>query len=331
VDSTAGRDVAVRVLATGPLRATLETRLRLPIPRAAAKDRQARSAEEVAMEVTLRVSLEAGSRRVDVEVDVDNTARDHRLRLLFPTGAARVASTRSDSAFAAVERPARRAVPPQIRREQPVSAAPMLSFVDAGDDEAGVTVLADGLCEQEIVERADGPAAAVTLLRCVGDLSRDDLATRRGGAGPSLPTPGAQCPGRHSFRLALVPRNAPPAAAALFAAARAFLAPPRAVVATGPASAPREPAPALRVEGEGLVLSALARAQDRESVVVRLFNPGPGQESARLALLSGTRAAFRLDLLERRLDPIPLRDDGVVLAVRPAGIETVELVPEAGR
>ena len=42
-------------------------------------------------------------------------------------------------------------------------------------------------------------AIAVTLLRCVGWLSRDDLKRRPGHAGPGISTPGAQLLGDHSF------------------------------------------------------------------------------------------------------------------------------------
>jgi alpha-mannosidase len=44
----------------------------------------------------------------------------------------------------------------------------------------------------------------VTLLRCVGWLSRDDLSTRYKHAGPPLPTPEAQCQGKHTFEYAVV-------------------------------------------------------------------------------------------------------------------------------
>src|SRR6185503_5271616 len=164
---------------------------------------------------------------------VDNTARDHRLRVLFPTGAARVLDARADTAFGTVRRPARRPAPAAPPLEAPVSAAPLQSFVDAGDGRTGATLFSDGLMEYEVLAEAP-PRVALTLLRCVGFLSRDDLATRPGGhAGPGLATPGAQCPGRHVFRFAFQPRGAPPSEAALHAAARDFLSPPRVVSPAG--------------------------------------------------------------------------------------------------
>jgi alpha-mannosidase len=44
----------------------------------------------------------------------------------------------------------------------------------------------------------------VTLLRCVGWLSRDDLSTRYKHAGPPLETPEAQCLGRYTFEYAVL-------------------------------------------------------------------------------------------------------------------------------
>ena len=49
-------------------------------------------------------------------------------------------------------------------------------MVDAGDAETGATVIGKGLMECEIA--GEPPAIALTLVRAVGDLSRNDLATR---------------------------------------------------------------------------------------------------------------------------------------------------------
>ena len=84
----------------------------------------------------------------------------------------------------------------------------MISVVDAGDDDGGATVIGKGLMEYEIV--GEPPAIALTLLRAVGDLSRNDLATRPSGhAGPPVATPAAQCIGRHVFEMAFEPQRLP--------------------------------------------------------------------------------------------------------------------------
>jgi len=92
----------------------------------------------------------------------------------------------------------------------------------------GAAVYVHGLNEYDVL-LGDAARIAVTVLCCVGDLSRDDLATRpHGHAGPGLSNPGAQCPGRHSFLLAFEPA---PLAVELYAGRAAVVAPPRMAVA----------------------------------------------------------------------------------------------------
>ena len=183
VTNADARVTGVSRLGGSPLRAGLRVELELPLPRATSADRKARSSETVKVPVTIDATLDAGSPRVAFSISVDNRASDHRLRLLFPTGAASVDHARADTAFDVITRPARVPVPATIRNESPVSSMPMISMVDAGDAEVGATVIGKGLMEYEVV--GDEPAIAVTLVRAVGDLSRNDLATRPSGhAGP---------------------------------------------------------------------------------------------------------------------------------------------------
>jgi alpha-mannosidase len=322
----------VSVIHSGPLRAALRVDLELRVPESLAPDRSARSQRDVALAVSLLIELDAGSPRLTCTATVDNAARDHRLRVLFPTGGAGVGDVRADTAFGTVRRPARRAVPAKVPLESPVSAAPLQSFVDAGDDRAGVTVFSDGLMEYEVL--TDGaPRVALTLLRCVGDLSRGDLASRPGGhAGPGLPTPGAQCPGRHLFRFALEPRGAPPSEATLHARARRFVMPPRVVAPAGKEGALPTRLSFLTFDGaDGAVLSACKKAEDRDSVILRLFNPGDDPVSLTIGAGPGIERAFVVDLLERRGRELPLDDGRARVSLAARRIETVEIVPAPAR
>ena len=84
-----------------------------------------------------------------------------------------------------------------------------------------------------LARKGEGGAIVLTLLRCVGWLSQSTLATRKGPAGPVLPTPGAQGIGRHEFEYALVPHAGTWHAedALVMREAQAFEAPLRACVA----------------------------------------------------------------------------------------------------
>jgi len=321
------RVTGVSRAAAGPLRASLRVDLELPLPATASANRRRRADERVPVLVTIEAALDAGSPRVGFTVTVDNRASDHRLRVLFPTGAARVATARADTAFDVVTRPSRQEVPAAIKNESPVSSAPMISVVDAGDDEVGATVVGKGLMEYEIV--GEPPTIALTLLRAVGDLSRNDLATRPSGhAGPPVATPAAQCIGRHVFELAFEPRGYSPAPAEMVASARAHVIAPRvaiAMTASGNGPTTRSFLAVDRPAG-GVVLSALKHAEDRDGVVVRLFNPDDDEARAAVRMDAPITEAFALNLLEERQSPIAVENGAVALRLAPHQIQTIELV-----
>jgi hypothetical protein len=328
VTSAEARDVRVCVVERGPLRATLRVELVLPVPRAAAPDRASRATDRVELPIVLDLELRAASPVVEGVVRIDNRARDHRLRLLLPTGAAAVTSHRADTAFAVVTRAVPTVPPPGPLVEEPVGTAPMQSFVDAGDEAIGAVVVADGLPEYEVVPGESGAAIAVTLVRAVGALSRDDLSTRRGHAGPGLATPGAQCPGTHEFRVAFLPRSAPPPPRALYAAARAVLAPPRVFAPCGGSGSLAAAASFLRVDADAeanVVGSACKLADAGDEVVLRLFNAGDRPAAIAIASLAPIRAASRADLAERPREPCAVQDGRVGVVLAPGRIETLRL------
>jgi hypothetical protein len=332
VTSAQARPVAVRLVAAGPLRATLAVEMTLPVPAEAAADRRRRSEESVLLPVSLRVSLDAGSSRVSWEGTLDNRARDHRLRVAFPAGAARVTSVRADSAFAVVERVPRRAPVPVPRLEAPAATAPLHGFVDAGDAGCGATVFADGLPEYEVAAAPDGPRLAVTLLRGIGALSRADLETRPAGhVAPAIALPDAQCLGPLAFRLAFEPRAAPPEPATLIRAARAWRHPPRLVPGVGGGRWPsRLSLVTIESDGAGAVLSALKKTDEREGLVLRFFNPGSAPVDVRIRSPLALGRAFLLDLLERTQQEIPVFAGQVTLTLAAGRIQTLEVVPDRG-
>jgi hypothetical protein len=175
------------------------------VPEALAPDRRARSATRVELPVRIELGLFAGIDRVDIGLTIDNTARDHRLRLHLkaPFRAERFAV---ESAFEVAERPiapAADAFGSAHPAEFPDGATPQRRFARVESGRFALCVANRGSSEVEAVVEDPGSALALTLVRAVGWLSREDLARRPGHAGPPLPTPGAQCPGRLRAELAL--------------------------------------------------------------------------------------------------------------------------------
>jgi alpha-mannosidase len=222
---------------------------------------------------------------------VDNQVKDHRLRVLFPVPYS-VEHVAAEGTFEVRVRPVAAPRPDDVEDwiEEPVNTFPHKRFVDLSNGSLGLGVLNRGLPEYEILR--DGPgiapgqvAVALTLLRCVEWLSRGDLATRRGHAGPMERTPEAQCLGRQEFDYALVPHSGnwtaeealvQREAQALNIPVRSLVLPP--VLAgdypTGQKKVPLSSCmQLLELEPRELVVSAMKRSNSGKGLVVRIYNP----------------------------------------------------------
>jgi alpha-mannosidase len=217
---------------------------------------------------------------VEIRTEVENAARDHRLRVLFPVPFT-VNHADAEGVFEVTRRPARLEMPPAESAaewaELPVNTQPQKRFVDLSDGESGLAVLNRGLPEYEVVAapNGNGDAVALTLLRCVEWLSREDLTTRRGHAGPMLNTPEGQGIGRHVFEYALVPHGGSWRSedALALRQAQEFEEPLRAVVTEqhdGPLGASWS---FVHVAPASLVVSAIKRSERGDGLIVRVYNP----------------------------------------------------------
>lgn len=263
--------VSAEVVEAAPHRATLEVRWKLEVPASLTPDRSGRTTELVDLAPVARFTLEAGRAVVDVETTIDQRAQDHRLRLVVG-GAPAGAEVWTDGTFGVFRRePAPKPALPVPKGTEAVMAEFPQGLFTAlvGADGAGLAVAAEGLHEASVEDDAEGRALALTLIRAVGWLSRDDLRTRGGGAGPRFETPEAQCLGVRTFRHALIPLAAGWADAV--APAHQWNAPPRAWQADGPAV----PGALATWDAPGVVLSAMKRSENGKHLVVRGYNPGP--------------------------------------------------------
>jgi alpha-mannosidase len=296
-------------------------------------DRSARSREVVDLPITTRASLTPGVRRIEFETAVTNLARDHRLRVHFPTC---IASDRSwaEGHFDVVERVSHLATMTENWPEQPVGTQPQLTFVDVTDGQAGLLLANQGLPEYELLPATGGTAGAtlaLTLLRCVGWLSRGDLPNRVGPAGPALQTPGAQCLGQHTFRYALVPHAGNYLSAQR--EAHAFNAPLRSVctrstttglpVRENDAILPPS-ASFVEVSPAAVVLTAVKPPQQGEGIVLRVYNSARVPVQARIRLWRAFREAARVQMDEGTAAALLAQGtDQLALALRAREIATL--------
>ena len=310
------------------LGATLTIKQEFVVPASLDEGRGARADETTTLTVESVVTLTHGCPRVDIATTVTNTVRDHRLRVTFDVPVA-TDHVHAEQAFDVVRRPlgiAASEAAVDAPHEDPVPEAPQQGFVFAHQGDSGLLIASAGLPEYVATRSGEGTTTlGLTLLRCVGWLSRDDLPTRRGGAGPSMAVPEAQCQGTHTFAYSLIPLEGDWRAA--IAEAHNAVLPLRALTADPTEGALPASASFLSLDAPGVVISAVKEAEDGRGLVVRLYNPTDDTASGRLRLWRPVAEVEWLDLDERPLAPPRSGQPGqeVALELGPHTIETLRL------
>jgi mannosylglycerate hydrolase len=308
-------NLAVRPLAQGPLVAAFELRWTLGLGYGHGGTR-----ERVEARVTL--SLYTGSPLLRCTLELDNQARNHRLRARVRTGLPGANATAGVQFGVVARPPIVRAG--RYRRETPVATAPAHRFVACSASNRGLALLTPGFFEYELQPDGD---LLMTLLRSVGQLSRGDLPTRPGHAGWPTPTPEAQCLGRDRVQLALAPVTQDQVEQGISLPQLwedAFL-PVRAQWLRQ--ASPLSPPPIeIRLEGEGLVFSTIKPAEQGAGLVLRCFNARPQPAAGIWHMSAPLSAAQRSRADEHPLHEIRLGEGSRSVPFHAAAHEIVTIV-----
>jgi mannosylglycerate hydrolase len=320
-DRTVETPIKVEVACTerGPLRGRILIMRRYDWPVGASADGSARSSETVATDVITEVELRAGEPFVRIGLAFENRSDDHRLRWHVPLPRS-VEVSHAFGQFAVVERGLH---PEGGYHEEPLATYPAHGWVDAG----GVAILLDHVAEYELVLGADArpPELALTLLRSIGFISRNEHAYREDPAGPQIAIPAGQLRGRWGYRFGLLPHAGTWHEADVARAAELYrhdlLVTPGSGSRTAPWPPDTEPARGLELAGDGVLLSSLRRRGEGwlEARVVNLV------ERPTEAVIREVTDAAEADLLGRPGAPLEVRDRELRLRLGPAEIRTVRL------
>jgi len=301
---SSGVPATVAVVESGPLSCAIEARYEFPVP-ADYDDGRRRSDRLVPLPVRLTYRLQAGSRRLDVALTVDNRAKDHWLRACFPTHLATDVSS-ADSHFDVVSRPI--AVPDSTGWvERAFGTHPLRTFVSLSDGQDGLTVMPRGLFEYEVFDDETRTIALTVLRACrIKLMVSEEKQTE-------LPDVGIQCPGEGRFEYAIAAHGGDwRELRALTEAAEAYVPVRAAMTGRGKGLLPREMS-LLRVDSETVHVTCVKPAEDGRGLVVRLFNPLGEPQTATLTFARDVEKATRCTLGEDDLEP--LTPDGAALAL----------------
>jgi alpha-mannosidase len=281
------------------------------VPEALQEDRAARFQREIALPVVVRVTLTPGVRRIDFETTVENYARDHRLRVHFPAPLdvdVACAEGHWDVVSWSLDLPQ----DTEGWVEQPEPTHPQLGWASISDRQRGLTLANRGLPEVEVVRAEEGVEIALTLLRCVGWLSRDDMHCRKGHAGPEIEVPEAQCAGMHTFRYALIPHAGDWRAAVVEAGH--FQSDLRAVATGGHSGSLPASSSFVRVDPEELRVSAVKSPEQGDGLIVRLWNVEDRPIEGTVRLWQPFAQATRVDMAEREIEVLARDASAVALS-----------------
>ena len=301
--------VSVELSAAGPVLGELTVVRTYRWPVGLAQDQARRRDDKATVPVTTRLELREGEPFVRVRVTFDNPADDHRLRFHMPLPAPAPTSF-AEGQFGVVER---EPAPEGGWGEVPLATYPARGFVDAG----GLAVLLDHVTEYEVVDERE---LALTVLRSTGLISRSANRFRDDPAGPEVAIPAAQCRGAWSFGFALYPHAGSWTEADVGAWAERYQHP----FVTAPGSGTLEALGeriGLRLEGRGVVLSALRRRGDWLELRVVCQQPEPAT-----AVVTGRFVeAQAASLLGDAGSSLPVESGKLLLELGPWEIRTVQL------
>ena len=243
-----------------------------------------------------RMVLDAGSRVIRFETEVDWQETHKFLKVAFPV-AVRSARATYEIQFGHVERTTHA----NTSWDQARFEVCAHRWADLGESGYGVALLNDCKYGYDIL----GSVMRLSLLRA-----------------PTHPDPAADR-GKHRFTYALMPHLGDFRQAGVIAAAEDLNAPLR-VMRGAPGSGRRS---LIEVDAPQVIIETIKRAEESNAVVVRLFEAWGGRCRARVRTSLPVSGAFLCDLLERERQQVAVHDGGVELDFTPFKIRTLKLVP----
>jgi mannosylglycerate hydrolase len=329
VFTSQGQQARIWLENNGPLSATLAVEMRMSLPARATMPEKAvigessRSDDSVDVTILSRFTLRRGSRRLDVRTTIENTAEDHRMRLMIPSD---IRTDAADAAghFTVDHRPH---LPPRDDRGEywpEMATLPMQMFVDVSDEAQGLAIVSNSFTEYQLLDDARR-TVAITLFRAV----RNRICTEYRSTGSFPHQKGGQVLRTLDYEYAIYPHDGDWQAGQVFGEALALNVKPVAFqFSAGEGGRLPVEASLFSVEPVELVVSAFKRAEDREAVILRVYNPSSETVEGRVSVRGGMQKAWKLNLNEEREEDLAAASDGA-LAISIASNEIVTI--EIGR
>jgi len=317
VDSR-GFECRIEIVENGPARIVFQVSQTLRIPREMTQNPHGllRSGEDSPVLIRTRFGLSQGADYVDVETTIDNQARDHRLRLVIPTGVAEP-SYFVNQAFAFIRRPAGFRVETQNWKEYEAPEKQMDGIIGKrrGDGTGLALISPFGLHECAVPDHEQGEMH-ITLFRSY----RKTYLTNG--------EEGGQLIGPLTFKYALAPLRTDVSDADLARLQDSLQAGVRsATVSVDKEYVSPKPVSYFELTPSDIYVSVVKRPEsgsDKE-IIIRCVNLSDQPATARLLSHMTIHQVMKATLYEEALEPVEFEPDGFPIRLSAWQIQTYRL------
>ncbi|MBR4173650.1 MAG: alpha-mannosidase, partial [Clostridia bacterium] len=301
--TTIAQNADVWVENNGDLAATLGIRTQMKLPKVSVRPANFfasgsyRSSDEETMVITSYLTLKKGERKIDVRVEIDNNVQDHRVRAVYPTGILADHSY-AHGHFTVDKRPVAKMADGEY--EQDMQTLPMQTFVDIYDDKKAMAFINNSLTEFEV---KDNGSVYLTMLRGV----HNNICTDGRVTSYYHEQKGGQCLGKRVCEYSLYPHMGKWDGANVMKEAQSFCQIPVVMETAGGTKGDILPnTPLISIDNDNIVMSALKKAEDRNTVIMRIYNPTDADAFVNIRLAKMPKKAYITNLNEERDKEIDL-------------------------
>lgn len=305
VVNTLGNKACINVLKDNEVEKVIEVKNTLEVPVKAIKKESRRVEEMTEIKLVSTIVLSEVSKRIDIKVEIENTAKDHRVRALFPTGIE--ASTHfAEGHFDVIERE----TTPWEGWQNPSNCQKQTNFVDVNDGKVGLMIANMGLPEYEVLRDGEN-TIALTILRSVGEL----------GDWGVFPTPEAQCLGKNVAEYSIIAHEGDYTGERAYEEAYNLNTPMLALQGDFKAEDSL-----VSIKGENVVLSAFKKAEDSDSIIVRIFNISDKEENFQIKVNRDVKEINEVNLNEELIEKLEVKENAINGIISKKQIKTFEIV-----
>lgn len=312
-------------LENNEIRQILKIEATMELPVSVTDDRKYRSEETKVCPIESIITIYTKIRRMDISTCFENKVKDHLLKVVFPTGMSASCSN-SEGIFSVDKHNVNDSNDNTDYSdwvEAPCGTNSQKTFVDVSNEKLGITIANRGITESTVYNDGKQTYISLTLLRCVGWLSRPDLLLRKGNGGWTLPTPEAQCLGIYTFDYSIIPHKGDWSKGKSYIDSHNFATPLHAFIKSEGNGILPETFSYLEIGTPEIILSAFKKAESRNDIVIRLYNQSSVNIETFLKLNFDCKEVFESTLSEIKTKKIKLDNRKVDLAFKPWEIKTL--------